>query len=337
MYRYDRGAPAYHQYRPTRYRPYVTAPVLHPEQLQNREHRHSHQSGRHDRAEQPQDCNKCKICSYTQPYPTEPIPVYHQHFSSLRLRELNGSEISNSRYLCPSCKSHHTPYPEPRVKIVVSDSTLHQFFAPPGHLGTDYSGDIQHSDYITIPEACIEDLVHAFRLDYEQQLHNKAMDVVLVAGYNDLVKGHCREFILHGMKEFASAVKQIGKHIHPDSTNTVTIAGLMYPPRLAWFHDNGKEPVGYVNRMEKIDWLNQEIKQLNYSNSVPNYPGLRTFGVRKVTRRWLDTYGQEHHREIQKHRWEQWIGSTRSGKLHLTSEMRFTVGRAINNYFITRT
>ena len=254
MYRYDRGAPAY-QYRPSSYRPHVTEAAHHPQQQHRhvpRPYHHSDQ-GYDPYAEQPPMSNRCKICSFTQPYPADQLAIYHVHFSSLRLRELNGAESSNKGYLCPTCKSLHTPYPEPRVKIVVSDFTLHQFFAPPGHIGADYSGDIQHKDYITIPEACIEDLVHAFRLDYEHQQHNKAMDVVLVAGYNDLLKGHSKRFILHGMKEFASIVLELGKHLHPESNNTVTIAGLMYPPRLAWFPDDGREPPGYQNKIDKIN------------------------------------------------------------------------------------
>ena len=53
----------------------------------------------------------CLICSYTQEHPKPQVPVYHRHFSSLRLREMTGVEDSARVYLCPSCKSHHQPYP----------------------------------------------------------------------------------------------------------------------------------------------------------------------------------------------------------------------------------
>ena len=139
------------------------------------------------------------------------------------------------------------------------------------------------------------------------------------------------------MREFAHIVKELNKHLHPDSHNTFTVASLMYPPRLAWFPDNGREPPGYVNMMEKIDWLNHKIRELNIANNFPHFPGFRTLGVRKVTRRWKDMFGQEHHREMQSHRWEQWVGSSRSEKLKLSQEKTFTVGSAINHYFITRT
>ena len=73
-----------------------------------------------------------------------------------------GIEESGCRYLCPSCMSHK-PYPD--VKVAVSDSTLHQFFAPTGYTSKVYEVDINH------------------------------VDVVLLAGYADLLRGHRWDFI----------------------------------------------------------------------------------------------------------------------------------------------
>ena len=71
--------------------------------------------------------SRCQICSYTQPYPAEQKPVYHSHFSSLRRRELIGVEKSGPEYHCPSCKCSHGSSPDERIKIVLSDFTLHRF------------------------------------------------------------------------------------------------------------------------------------------------------------------------------------------------------------------
>ena len=68
---------------------------------------------------------RCNICSYSQSYPTPQIPIYHRHFSSIRFRELAGIK---GNYLCPTCMSRHQLNPEPRTKLVISDSTLHEFF-----------------------------------------------------------------------------------------------------------------------------------------------------------------------------------------------------------------
>ena len=50
---------------------------------------------------------------------------------------------------CPSCVGPHKPYPEKRIKLVISDSTMHLFFAPPGQTAANrYDGDQVHTDYI---------------------------------------------------------------------------------------------------------------------------------------------------------------------------------------------
>ena len=45
-------------------------------------------------------------------------------------------------------KSHATITTN-RIKLVISDSTLHVFWAPPGEEIAVYSGDKDHKDYIT--------------------------------------------------------------------------------------------------------------------------------------------------------------------------------------------
>ena len=113
-----------------------------------REPQHDHQPP-HVQAAQVHEGNQsqCQICSHTQPYPSQQYPVYHQHYSSLRLRGLLNVEASGAEYLCPSCMSRHKPYQnssDDRVKVIVSD-ILHQYFSAPGH-----SGDKFHVDYVTI-------------------------------------------------------------------------------------------------------------------------------------------------------------------------------------------
>ena len=62
--------------------------------------------------------SSCQICSFSQKSPEIKKAVYHDHFSSKSLRELLGVEFSLSGpYFCPSCKSHHSPYPTERTKM----------------------------------------------------------------------------------------------------------------------------------------------------------------------------------------------------------------------------
>ena len=190
--------------------------------------RHHHHVQQQSQAHQPlpdQQYTTHSLCQICQ------LP--HKHFSSLRLRDMLGVEGPDKRYLCPSCKSHHRSYPEERIKLVVSDSTLHQFFAPPGYTAAQYPGDIMHSDYITIPGGCLDDLYNAFRFDCDLLPTSKPLDCVLVMGYNDVVKGHSRHFMMDCYQLFTKAVLDHGKEQHPDTPNTISIATLMYPSQLA--------------------------------------------------------------------------------------------------------
>ena len=279
----------------------------------------------------------CYICSYSKEN-NEIVSIYHRHFSSLRLREMLGVEGTEKCYLCPSCKSRHGSYPEDRVKIVVSDSTLHQFFAPPNYEDKPpYKGDTMHTDYITVPGGCIDELYNAFRLDQKLLPAAKPLDVVLVMGYNDLVKGHSRQFIMDCFEVFSELVLRLAKQNHPDIPNTLAIASIMYAPQLSWFPDNGPEPLNYQNQMEKIDWLNARIHELNLKNSCPSYPRFHTYGVRTATRSTHDRYGYLHQYKVKSHRWEHWREQTRSNMLHLRNDRVFKMGTAVNNYFILKT
>ena len=293
----------------------------------------------HQRPHDPRDARphrqKCYICSHSQ----SGAAVYHRHFSSLHLREITGIESSGSSYLCPSCKSHHRPYPEPRTKIIVSDSTLHEFFAPPDHARTkrEYKGDIMHVDYVTIPGAKIDTLINAFSLDYIVKPHPRPIDVVLVAGYNDLLAGCSKQDLMNSFLRFTTTVMSAGPSNSVEK-NTVVVGDLMYAPQLSWFTDNGPLPSNHRgNMVDQIDWLNQAILSLNLDNGITEYHRLYKYGVRNYTRKHQDMFGNVHHRKIKMHRFEHWREQEPSTMLHLSNAQRYKMGAAINKYFVCRT
>ena len=219
---------------------------------------------------------RCVICSTGQ------RPIIHRHFSSLWLREVTGVETAGTPHLCPSCKSRHVPYPYSRTKIVVSDSTLHVFFAPPGHTGSHYPGDLMHSDYITIPGATIDSLANAFRLEYGQS--TRPMDVVLIAGYNDLVVGRSRADIMQSFRRFTQIV--LNASPRDQEKSTVAVCNMMYPPQITWFPDNGHLPENHGgNDLLKLEIINECILSLNLDNGITEFPRLHKYGVRNYTKK----------------------------------------------------
>ena len=273
---------------------------------------------------------RCSICS------SRHNTVRHRHYSSKWLREMLGTETSDIRSYCPSCKSGHLPYPYERVKLIVSDDTLHMFFAPPGHIAENqYNGDLVHVDYLKIQGADIETLTEAFNIEYNSRVNTRPLDVVLIAGYNDIDKGYSRGEIMQRFREFSDAVIAAAPE---NASNTVTISDLMYPPKFTWFFDDGPIPRNHRgNLLTKMEWLNEAILSLNLDNWVTEFHRLRKYGIRVCTRRHVDQFGQETHQRIRQHRFEQWQGEDPAMKLLLVNEQRFRLGAAVNKFFALRT
>ena len=283
--------------------------------------------------ESSKNSGECTICSYRQTPSRYRAPVFHRHYSSLYLRKMIGVEHTDRIHLCPSCKKEHQPYPNNRIPVVISGSTLHQYFAPTGYVNSlQYEGDSIHIDYLTIPGARISSLMNAYRLEYVVNPPPKPLDVVIVAGYNDLVEGYARDYIMQKFENFANLV--LRNSIQGLDSNTVTVSSLLYPPQLAWLPDNGPLPyTGYVNNKEKIDWINDEIKSLNERNGISFPLRFHTYGIRTKTVKSVDRYGQITMRHVKSHRWEQWREDEPRNMLHLSTERRFKMGKALNNYF----
>ena len=191
-----------------------------------------------------------------------------------------------------------------------------------------------HSDYITIPGATIDELTHAFMMEYRD--FRFPVDVILVAGYADILDGRSRDAIIESYSQFTRAVLEANSG--HTGTNTVAICNLPYAPQLSWFEDNGPLPYNHLgNQLLKLEFLNEAILSLNLDNRITEFPCLHKFGVRNYTKKYVDRYGQTHHRRIKQHRLDHWLGDDPARKLYLVNEQKFKVGAAVNKYFSLRT
>ena len=280
----------------------------------------------------------CQICSYRQPFPREQKPLYHQHFSSLRLRmDILNVEDNCLGFYCPSCKSQHRPYTDDRLNVILSDSTLHNFFAPLNPGSPEYEGDLVHVDYVTIAGGLIPELHHAYIHDYVDIPPRKPLDVVVVAGDHDILEGISRDQIMEQLRALAHAVLSPNENKPEKDKHTFAISSLMYPPKYCWFRDNGPEPYQYTNQKSKVDWLNSEIHQLNLENNVPVYPGFHTYGTRVASSFRRYEGERKIYLRTRTHRWEHWLEGPRKEKFTLRADRLFVMGKAVNNYFAFRT
>ena len=113
-----------------------------------------------------------------------------------------------------------------------------------------------HVDYITIPGADIDTLTNAFILDYVDKPHSRALDVVIVAGYNDLVAGCTKQQLMDRFYKFTTTVRN-AVAVDSQEQNTVAVGDIMYAPQLTWLADNGPLPSNHKgNMIVQVEWLN---------------------------------------------------------------------------------
>ena len=208
------------------------------------------------------------------------------------------------------------------------------FFAPPDRPGQQlqHEGDSVHVDYVTIPGSKVEDLQQAFRLEYERE--TRGIDILLVAGLNNLVKGDRVEELFTKFGYFRDLVEWQATKYHPAVKNTFAVATLLYAPQLCWFADDGPPPSPtYRNRLQEMQWLTTTLIEFNRKNGVPRFPHVRKFGVRIDNQTSRDVYGNVEVKHRTRHKWEQWREEEKGRMLHLNDQRRLLLGRAVNKYF----
>jgi hypothetical protein len=127
----------------------------------------------------------------------------------------------------------------------------------------------------------------------------KPMNVILVGGLND-IPNYDFARLTHHIILFKRNVKQ------HNPANLFFVAGMLRPPKYAWFEGNGPEPSlpfgkFYTNHLEKIDQVNEFINSLNVPLRLPPL-SFATMGTRKIMKR--DSRGQRY-RVIQ-HQFSAW-------------------------------
>ena len=267
---------------------------------------------------------RCMLCSYKQFPPETPVAVYHRHRSARSVRSLQGAEHANYNctYMCPTCNITHLTDMPYGLDVCVSTSSLHDYYQP-REPGVVCPPDSSHVDWLTVPGAKIEDLLLAWRIDYER--YRSPMRVLLVAGLNDLARGGDFDSITNEIKRFAHNVCVSNQGV----SNTFAVAPLLPAPKFVWFPDNGDPPPGYRNRREEVERINDWIRWFNASKGINQVPRFNIWGTR-TTSRYVDGVQVE----FKTHRWNEWRASESAGdKLHLCDKMRVKMAQYVIKFF----
>ena len=279
--------------------------------------------------------SKCSICSQNQRHEREKRDVFHKHFSSKYAREFIAADKAKEDYFCPTCKSVHSSHETTRRKVCLSSSILHEFWAPRDHRSSPvYEGDRSHVDYITIPGGRISDLTNAWKIEYFQD--SRPMDVILIAGLNNLIKGYTPDEMLREYDHLVQFVHYQAHKYHSELHNTCTIGTLYYPPQLCWLPGKGNCPPGFKNQLADMQYLNSEIERLNQESQLksPNFP---VFGVRGGGKYVMNVQGTWEWKDTTHHRYNDWREKEVGSMLHLNDHMRMKMGRWVGKFFAKET
>ena len=266
----------------------------------------------------------CKICSESFSYVHDALTtISHTHVSSMRNR-INAKTDIWGQYRCDSCsEEHHSAFSGVRYPILATSSTMNEW---QGKLHDRSKGNKFHIETIGIPGAKVQDIHHAFMAEYGNS--EIPVDLILIAGFNNLLDGQTAELVLDEMEHFKEDVLNI-----PDST--FAACSLPLPPKISWLPEDNYEN-NLRDLTDDIIELNYSIKELNNSpgqkDSVRWCPQFHTWGLRSARgprqvgpRRLLEA--------LPAHQQNDWRESRPRNQLHLNQKVRGRMGKAIENYF----
>ena len=226
-----------------------------------------------------------KICTTTS--------IYHHHFSSWNTRRmfLDMKVKDEARtYMCPICHVPElvvVPASETR-RIVLSSSTMY------GIWNQQMPADIVHFDIDSIVGGKVADMKRALLKNY-LHMPNK-VEVLVIAGLNNIGVGHKSDEIIRDMREIREVVKEHSDrwgHVPPSYVTFCTVpyapkfCSLQVPPNppepeiAAWV-----PPKNFRNKFVEMKSLNDKIISLNNEIGLTgvrlDYQGIKRFKSGKV-------------------------------------------------------
>ena len=274
----------------------------------------------------------CHICSEaTSSVMSKQKNIYHRHVSSISQRAASPLDHFG-QYVCTTCKTVvHPAKMGHRIPVVISASIMNNWQGWRGTPGA-YEGDPLHLDYITIPGATIEQLQHAFEAQYNGC--KQPLDVIIVAGYNNILQDQCLEEILSHLSDFKKAV--INMSCPGERFNSCAISSLPFPPRLTRLVNDPVFPEYseyYDDKTSILDQLTPRVLAMNREEIdmlTRLAPGFHSWCLSKG-----GDSGQQGYTvgQLNQHRDAQWREDHFLDQLHPSDPVRVRMGMAIGRYF----
>ena len=271
--------------------------------------------------------NYCSTCSeFVNRKRRDMAVVTHNHQSSLNFRISADQKQSQwGEYFCNTCEiGFHGFKTGSRYPVLVTSSMLMNWQGV--RCDNGYKGDVIHVDQIGVSGAKIEDLEFAFLAEYRYLY--RPCDVLLVSGYNDLVRGRTPERIMSDIRSFKTEVLKI-------KGSSFAAATIPLPPCMSKL-PNDQYKLARPDLTRDIVKLNDMILLMNrepgQSMQTHRAPCFHSWGLN--SRRLPKEIGPRNLLEaMPSHSQPDWRESRPVNQLHLSNEVRIRMGKATVTYF----
>ena len=274
------------------------------------------------------------ICSEaTSVAEPKPRVIYHTHNSSLQYR-ITAPNDTWGNYPCITCKATpHSCKTGLRYPLLMTSSILNGWQGK--RYENEYIGDDIHLECVGIPGGTVKSLHHAFCCEYSNQ--DIIVDVLLVAGLNDILHDTEPGDIIEEMRRFRASVYGMKKLKHC-SPGSFAAACLPLPPKIAVLPKENRKLRS--NKYDDLCLLNEMIKIFNREETISSMPTVwaprfYTWGLKDVKNKKGVKIGprerlaskvgvrKTHYRE-----------DKACNMLHLSDKKRLDMGKSCLKYFM---
>ena len=161
----------------------------------------------------------CPMCSDSQG------TIRHYHYSSTEIRRMFLDQGTQTTYPCPICHDLEPVVVPPMEvrRIVLSDSSLH------GVWNQKLPQNTVHFDIDVIVGGRVRDMSRAFDKNYKHMPNR--MEIVVVAGLNNIGAGETAEQIITEMEELKQMVGEHSKRWNHNPPSYVVFCTVLFAPK----------------------------------------------------------------------------------------------------------
>lgn len=256
----------------------------------------------------------CLVCSNSKsPIYDSKRRIFHRHFSSL-IHRANITPDVWGQHFCPSCRRPHYTMAGDSYNVLLTSSTMNNWRTD------EYEGDKIHTDSIGIPGGSIRDLHHAIVAEYRRS--PKPLNVLVVSGINDILRGRPVEHILDDMYRLKCSVMKW------NDVNLVAFSTIFTPPKL-------------FTERSAVFALNNGIMDLNEEGPRGDLtrfsPRFHSWGLKSGTNKQPELFSTMRGNILANksgYNYNAFRETMTEDMLHLNDTTRVRMGRAIVNYFM---